>query len=241
MIGPKADNDLTEGAKLKAIFAGWSRDDLSLNVLTNERDPRFFDVYRYHTENLDRRLTYKDTVGHQVADISGDGRWVALGKPVTTADSDIYVWDTRESRMIHLTPHKTPTQYHASEFDPDSKWLYYLTSAGGEFARVKRYELATGKHEDVESADWDIQFTQFSHNGRYRVSAVNDDGRTVVRVHDTKTERLVPMPKLPEGDAKLTVVFSRDEQRMIVTLSGDRAPANLYSSRSEMAEANAVD
>ena len=101
---------------------------------------------------------------------------------------------------------------------------------------MRRYELATGKHEDVESADWDIQFTRFSRNGRYRVSAVNEDGRTVVRVHDSKTGRLVPMPKLPEGDVT-SVVFSRDEQRMVVTLNGDRSPSNLYSSRVGSAEA----
>jgi dipeptidyl aminopeptidase/acylaminoacyl peptidase len=237
VLGPKSgEKDLTPGAKLKAMFSGWSRDDASLNVLTNERDPRFFDVYRYDAEKLDRRLIYKDTAGYQVADVSGDGRWVALGKPTTTADSDIYVWDTRDSRKTHLTPHKTPTQYRASEFDPESNWLYYLTNAGGEFARVKRYELATGKHEDVESADWDIQFTQFSRDGRYRVSAVNEDGRTVVRVHDSKTGRLVPMPKMPEGDVT-SVVFSRDEQRMIVTLNGDRSPSNLYSARVGAAEA----
>ncbi len=47
---------------------------------------------------------------------------------------------------------------------------------------MRRYQLATGKHEDVESADWDILFTRFSHNGRYRVTAVNEDGRTVIRL-----------------------------------------------------------
>ncbi len=56
--------------------------------------------------------------------------------------------------MTHLTPHKAATQFIAAEFDPDSKWLYYLTNSGGEFTRVRRYELASGKHEDVESADW---------------------------------------------------------------------------------------
>ncbi len=236
VLGPRGDTDLTPGAKLKAMFSGWSRDDSSLNVLTNERDPRFFDLYRYDTARLARTLVYKNTAGYQVAAVSGDGRWVALGKPATTADADIYVWNTRESRMTHLTPHKAPTQYRASNFDPDSKWLYYLTNAGGEFIRVRRYELATGKHEDVESAGWDIQFAQLSRNGRCRVSAVNEDGRTVVRVHDTQTGRLIPMPKLPEGDVT-SVVFSRDEQRMVVTLTGDRSPPNLYSSRVGSAEA----
>jgi dipeptidyl aminopeptidase/acylaminoacyl peptidase len=234
--GSKGETDLTPGSKLKAISSGWSRDDSSLNVLTNERDARFFDVYRFNAETLDRLLIYKDTTGYQVADISGDGRWIALGKPKSTADSDIYVWDTRQSQITHLTPHEKPAQYRPSEFDPDSKWLYYLTNAGGEFTRVRRYELATGKHEDVESADWDIQFTQFSREGHYRVSAVNDDGRTIIRVHDTKTGRSVPMPKLPDGDIT-SLVFSRDEERMIVTLVGDRSPANLYAAKVGASEA----
>src|ERR1700722_15542591 len=103
------------------MTAGWSRDDSWLNVLTNERDARFFDVYRYNAETLDRSLIYKDTTGYQVADVSGDGRWIALGKPKSTADSDIYIWDTRQGQMTHLTPHEKPAQYRASEFDPDSK------------------------------------------------------------------------------------------------------------------------
>ncbi len=230
VLGTSGETDLTKGAKLKASFAGWSRDESWMSVLTNERDPRFFDVYRYDTAKLERTLIYKDTAGYQVSAVSGDGRWVALGKPLSTADSDIYVWDTREDRMSHLTPHKKPAQHSASGFDPDSKWLYYLTNSGGEFTRARRCEVASGKHEDVESADWDILFTRFSRNGRYRVSAVNEDARTVVRIHDSKTGRLVPMPKLPEGDVT-SVVFSRDEQQMVVTLSGDRFPANLYACR----------
>ena len=192
LLGPNGETDLTKGTRLKANFSGWSRDESSLNVLTNERDPRFFDVYRYDAANLNRTLVYKDTKGYQIADVSGDGRWIALGKPVSTSDSDIYLWDTHDERMTHLTAHKTPAQYAASEFDPDSKWLYYLTNAGKEFTRLRRYELATGTHEDVESAAWDIQFNRFSRNGRYRVSAVNDDARTVVRVYDLKTGAMCP-------------------------------------------------
>ena len=57
-------------------------------------------------------------MGYQVADVSGDGRWVALDKPETTSDADIYVWDARESRMTHLTPHKAPTQYRTAGIRP---------------------------------------------------------------------------------------------------------------------------
>src|SRR5262245_36010198 len=40
--------DLTPGEKLKASFLGWSGDGKTFFALTNERDPKFFDLYRYH-------------------------------------------------------------------------------------------------------------------------------------------------------------------------------------------------
>jgi hypothetical protein len=81
---------VTPGSKLKAMFSGWSRDDSSFHVLINQRDPRFFDLYRYDAKNLEPSMIYKDTVGYQLSSVSGDGRWLALGKPRSTADSDIY-------------------------------------------------------------------------------------------------------------------------------------------------------
>jgi dipeptidyl aminopeptidase/acylaminoacyl peptidase len=104
-----------------------------------------------------------------------------------------------------------------------------LTNASGEFTRVRRYSLAERTHYDVEAAPWDIQFSRFSRLGRFRVTAVNEDGRTAIRVHDRRTNGFVALPKLPEGDIT-SVVFSRDEDRMVVALNGDRSPTNLYSS-----------
>jgi dipeptidyl aminopeptidase/acylaminoacyl peptidase len=236
VLTPGGERDLTPGSKLKANFAGWSRDEAAFYVLTNERDPRFFDVYRHDAGDYGRTLIFEDREGYQVGDVSGDGRWLALDKPKTTSDGDIYLWDTRTRKMTHLTPHDAPAQYRTAEFDPDSQALYYLTNAGGEFTRVRRYDLAGGKHEDVESADWDILSTRFSRDGKYRVTTINEDGRTVLRVHDVKSGGLAPLPKLPEGDLT-SVSFSRDEARMVVTLSGDRSPTNLYAARIGAGEA----
>ncbi len=230
VLTPSGERDLTPGSKLKAMFGGWSRDESAFYVMTNERDHRFFDVYRYDAANYERTLVYEDKQGYQVGDISGDGRFIALDKPKSTADADIYLWDVQARQIIHLTPHDTPAQYATAEFDPDSKALYYLTNAGGEFIRVRRYDLAGGKHEDVESAGWDIPSTRFSRNGKFRVTTINEDGRTVLRVHDEVSGKPVPMPRLPDGDIT-SVAFSRDETWMVVTLSGDRSPTNLYAAQ----------
>src|SRR6266508_1176237 len=162
-----------------------------------------------------------------VDDVSDDGHWVALGKRRTTADSDISLWNAATNETKLISKHEGIADYSPETFDPDSKALYYTTNDGSEFERVKRYHLATGKHEEVEHADWDVSFTFFSHEGRYRVTGVNEDGRTVLRIHDAKTDRLVAVPNLPAGEIS-SVRISRSETKLAFQLNGDRAPNNLY-------------
>jgi Tol biopolymer transport system component len=50
------ERDLTPG-KLKARFFSWARDLSAFYVQTNERDPKFFDLYRYDAKTLERRLS----------------------------------------------------------------------------------------------------------------------------------------------------------------------------------------
>jgi len=222
-----AEKDLTPGEKLKASFAGWTPAGDAFYVLSNERDPRFFDVYRYDAKTYGRSLFHKDDVGYPLGAISDDAKWVAFDKPRTTADTDIYLWNAGTGETKHITPHQGEATYSSEAFDPECRYLYYTTNDGGEFARVRRYELATGKHEDVEKADWDVAFTRFSHRGTYRVTAVNEDGRTAVRIVETKTGRPLALPTLPAGDIT-SVTIARGEGRLAFYVSGDRAPSNLY-------------
>ncbi len=98
------ERDLTPGEKLKARFAGWARDDKALFVLTNERDPRFFDLYRMDASSYERRLLYKDDAGYELGSISNDEKWIAFGKSKTTSDSDIYLYSIATGEMRHVTP-----------------------------------------------------------------------------------------------------------------------------------------
>ena len=42
-----AVEDLTPGENLRARFVGWSGDKSHFYIMTNERDPKHFDLYRY--------------------------------------------------------------------------------------------------------------------------------------------------------------------------------------------------
>jgi len=221
------ETDLTPGEKLKARFAGWSHDGSVFYVMTNERDNRFFDIYRYDAASLERNPLYQDDTGYQFGDVSNDGNWIAFDKVEGTANSDIYLWSAESREMKLISKHEGQAQYEAMEFDLDSKHLYYTTNDGSEFTRVRRYELATGRHEEVEKAEWDIDFTGFSHNGKYRVTGINEDGRTAIKLYDARSGSPLPLPKLPDGEIT-SVRISRSEKLMAFYVNGDRSPNNLH-------------
>jgi dipeptidyl aminopeptidase/acylaminoacyl peptidase len=221
------EQDLTPGKALKARFMKWTRDGAAFYIQTNERDARFFDVYRIAADAYARTLVYKDEVGYQAGDVSDDGRWIAFSKPRTMSDSDIFLWDATKRLLIRITPHQGPATYQPAQFDPVSRALYYLTNDGAEFMRVRKYDLTSGAHDDVERADWDILSTEFSHDGKYRVSAINVDGRTVVKVWETRTGKPVEIPNLPSGQVT-SVKIARSERLMAFYLDSDRSPANLH-------------
>src|SRR5829696_2552228 len=222
------ERDLTPGDKVKASFAGWSQDRKSFFFSTNERDPRFFDIYEMPIDTFKPSLIYKDETGFDVGDISNDKKYIAFAKSGgSPADSDIFIYNAATKEIKNITAHTGDVANSPEVFDVDSKNLYYLTDTGSEFKYVARYDLATGKTEVVEKAPWDISYSYFSNNGKYRVTAINEDARTRIKIYETATEKLVTLPQLPNADIT-GVNISRSEKLMAFYLNGDRSPSNLY-------------
>ena len=221
--------DLTPGDQLKAMFAGWSGDRDFFWVLTNERDPRYFDLYRYEVDGYERDLVMKNEEGWMPGGVSRNGRWVSLDKPRTNADSDIYIWDAQAPKTppVHITAHEGNVRHSSVAFSPDSTKFYYATNGRGEFRQVWSYDLETQEHAAVVEADWDVTFLSFSETGRYRVAGINQDARTLVSILDTQTGKELQIPGLPPGDIG-RVRFSRSESRMAFYLSSDASPPNLH-------------
>jgi len=219
--------DLTPGETLKANFLGWSRDDRSFFLSTNERDPRFFDVYEMDAGTYRRRLLFRDRVGYEFGDISRDRRWLALARARSTTDSDLILLDRASGEMRNLTPHAGETRNEPQAFSPDGRWLYYLTDEAHEFSLLARIELASGRRERVERLDWDIDFAVFSPRGRYLALGINRDGRTEIRMRDFASGAEVPLPRLPAGEIT-SIAFSRDEASLAFYLNGSRTPSDLF-------------
>ncbi len=221
------ERDLTPGDTLKANFGGWAKDKRAFYVTSNERDPKFFDVYRYSAKDYQRRMIFQNDNGMEIGAISPDEAWIALDQPNTTSDSDVFLYNAATRAQKKISDHKGVASYATSEFDPESKHLYFLTNDGSEFMMAKRYDLASGTSEVVERADWDLLYTSLSETGRYRVTGINADASTVIRVHDMKSGKQISLPKIANGDIT-SVVISPSEKKMAFYLAGDRSPRNLH-------------
>jgi dipeptidyl aminopeptidase/acylaminoacyl peptidase len=223
-----SEKDLTPGDKLKATFEAWAPDGSAFYVTSNERDPKFFDLYRYDAKTYAHSLYYKNEQGYSISEISRDGQWIALDKTNTTNDSDIYLFNVKTNETKHLTPHKDQVNYRGQTFDPASKRLFFMSNEAGEFNAIRTYDLASGAIKEHEKADWDVAYTYFSRDGRFRVTGVNADGSIAIRIVEGDSEKPVALPKLPAGDLR-NVTFSKSGTRMAFYVNGDRSPNNLFT------------
>ena len=221
--------DLTPGEKLKAGFMGWSADSSAFFAFTNERDSAAFDVYRYSADDYQRQLLYTNDEGLELNDVSADGRWVVLTRNNSNTDSDLFLVDVlaEEPELVNITPHEASVNHSVFGFSPDSAALIYATDQFGEFTQAWSLDLETGKRTLEYAADWDVVSVDFSHSGRYRVVAINEDARTSLRVLDRQAGVEMQMGMLPKGDIS-QVRFSRDETALSLGVNSDTSPTELF-------------
>lgn len=219
--------DLTPGDRLKAAFAGWAQDDGSFFITTNERDPRYFDLYEVTAARYTKTLLFKNEGGFNVAAVSPGKRYIALRKTETRANSYVMVHDVQTGETREMMPHEGDAVCIPLTFTRDGKSLRCLTDLDHEFLYLVNIELETGEQSVVEKLDWDVSFSGLSKHGKYRVVRINRDGRTELRIYDEAAGTLVRLPKVPSaGIASAT--FSKDESAVAFYIHGGRTPGDLF-------------
>jgi dipeptidyl aminopeptidase/acylaminoacyl peptidase len=226
----KADGetkDLTPGAKEKANLWGWSRDNKYLYYLSNKRDPRYFDLYKMDTAKWVPAMLYKNDQGFDVRALSDNERYLALAQNLSQSANNIFIYDRQAKQTKKINPDSTESSNSPLQFSLDNYTLYYLTNDGSEFTYVMKYGIPTGKKEKLYEAKWDVVWMTVSHNEKYHVIYVNEDGQNKLHLFDHKTGKELDFPKI-EGGTIQGVSISRDENKMSITVGSSKAPNNMY-------------
>ncbi|WP_127346245.1 S9 family peptidase [Pseudidiomarina mangrovi] len=224
-----SSQDLTPGENLKAMVAGWHEDQVHFYIMTNERDNRFFDLYKYSSNDFSRTMVFENNTGFNIESVSPDGRFLAMSRTNSNSDSDLFGVDLSkdDAEPVLITPTEGNIQHSAYTFTRDSLGLIYSTDGHGEFAQAWLYDLATDEHRPYYTADWDVSFLYFSESGRYQVVGVNADARTELTITDLTTNTELQLPAYPPGDLR-GVNFSADESTLVFYVNSDVSPSNLF-------------
>ena len=223
--------DLTPGENVKARFVDWVENGAAFIVQTNERDPKFFDLYRYAANDYSRTLVHRNDLGLDGFVVDRSGAYAAGVKSRTSADEDIFLVDlgNAEAEPKLITEHEGNISHSAYEFTPEGDKLVFGTDEYGEFYQAWTYDLESGERAPLIEKDWDVSFITYSPSGRYRVSGVNEDASTKVTIFDRKRNRNVSLPRrLPRGDLR-NVRFSPDEKTLAFLINKDTSPSNVFT------------
>jgi dipeptidyl aminopeptidase/acylaminoacyl peptidase len=221
-------SDLTPSDKAKFTYNGLSQDRKSFYYQSNARNKAAYDVYEMDLATMTSRMIYQNPGGIFPGYVSPDRRYIALTKPVSTLDGDVYLYDTQAKTTQLLTKHTGEVDNGAEGFSPDGRKLLIATDEMGEYKHVKAYDLQTGQTTVLDKANWDIMADNFSYKGKYRVVAVNNDARTELRLIDNQTNKPVALAGLPAGDIN-GLNMGDSEERMVFFVNASNAPAALYS------------
>ncbi|RMG22770.1 MAG: S9 family peptidase [Bacteroidetes bacterium] len=217
--------ELTPGEKAKASYRGWAHDRKSFFFTTNQRDPRFMDLYEMDIQSFEPVMIYQNDAGYSIDGLSNDKRYLAFSKPINTNDSELFLYDREADKMTKISGE--PAFYSAADFSADNNWLYYLTDAGNEFKYLMRFNIGTGEAEEVMKTDWDIMYAYHSYNDKYRVVGINEDAKTRIHIFEIQSGQEVQLPDMGELDIS-SVSISRSENQMIFSAGSSKSTSNLY-------------
>lgn len=219
--------DLTPAENEKAGFGGWSRDKKTMYYTSNKRDPQFFDFYKMSVADWKPILIYQYRDGLDIAGLSDDEKTLALQKTITTSENQLFLFDRASEKMTEISDPAAPGQYGSSGFSKDGKYFYYITDAGKEFTYLVEYEIASGNRTTLFETNWDVMYSYVSKNEKYRVIAINEDGKNTLVIKDNATGESVDFPQIPDGDVQ-AVNISDSEKWMRLSVGTSKAPANIY-------------
>ncbi|WP_339611320.1 S9 family peptidase [uncultured Planktosalinus sp.] len=217
---------LTPAENVRALFYGWSKDGSKFYYGSNERDPRFSDVYEMDVENFNSKMVFDNSEGYNFGGVSNNGNYIAFTKSINTNDADLFLYNRNDQSFTKIN--STQSGNSAQDFSTDDAYLYYTTDAEGEFEVAMKYDIANKTSEKVLEKDWDIWGVGFSHDGTYRTVFINEDAANVLEITNTKTGEQLDLPEFE--NAYITgIQFSKDESMALLNVGGSHTPTDLYA------------
>ncbi|MDC2995828.1 alpha/beta fold hydrolase [Flavobacteriaceae bacterium] len=218
--------DLTPGKNTKASFFGWTKDELEMYVISNSRDPRFFDLYKINIETLSSEMVFKNDSGYNINSISNNDNYLVLSLNISRSEQKLFLFDVKSTQQIEIS--NQVANFSGQNFDKNDEIYFYTTNYDSEFYYLMSYNLKNGERNIVFETDWDVAFSYLSKNNSYRVIAVNEDAQnklSITNMSDQSNLNLIGFENMNIN----SVGFSDDEKILRVSAGSPNSPGDIYT------------
>ncbi len=218
--------DLTPGENTKASFVGWTKDELGMYVVSNSRDPRFFDLYKIDIATLNSEMVFKNDIGYNLNSISNNDNYLVLSLNLSRSEQKLFLYDVKSNQQVEIS--NQAANFSGQNFDKNDENYFYTTNYDSEFYYLMSYNLKNGERSIEYKTNWDVAFSYLSKNNSYRVIAVNEDAQnklTIKNMNDQSDLNLIGFENMNIN----SVGFSEDEKLLRVSAGSPNSPGDIYT------------
>lgn len=193
--------DITPYEGAKASFEGFDRTKEHIYFNCNNRNPKVFDSYKMSIASIDdevyiAKMVYQNDNAYGGSQISDDEKTIAVVENVGRDKSDIHIIDIASNKITATLTSEDNSAYNNPVFTNDGTYLYYITNDGSDFMYAAKYEIATGKTEEVFKDKWNVSNFEFSDSEKYWQVTVNEDGKATARIFNVADNKEITFPSL---------------------------------------------
>jgi dipeptidyl aminopeptidase/acylaminoacyl peptidase len=178
-----------------------------------------------------RMVSEMEGGGWSVSDWSPDGKQLLATNEISAAETYVWLIDGITGKKELLTPKagSETVAYGNARFAKDGKGVYFTSDRESEFQRLVYLDLSTRKTTVLTpTLNWDVDEFDLSSDGRWIAFNSNEDGISVLHVLDTKSNKEIPVPKLPVGVA-FGLEWRKNSRELALTLATAIQPFDVYS------------
>ena len=218
--------DLTPGENTKASYVGWTKDELGMYVISNSRDPRFFDLYKIDIETLKSEMVFKNDSGYYLNSISNNDNYLVLSLNLSRSEQKLFLYDVKSNQQVEISDQAA--NFSGQNFDKNDENYFYTTNYDSEFYYLMSYNLKNGERSTVYKTNWDVAFSYLSKNNSYRVIAVNEDAQNKLSIKNMSDQSDLNLIGFENMNIN-SVGFSEDEKLLRVSAGSPNSPGDIYT------------
>ena len=218
---------LTDG-KSRNRLGAWSRDGKRIGYSSTRRNGTDTDLYVMDPRDraTDRLVAQLKGGGWNIADFAPDGKQALVIEYVSITKSNLWLLDVAAGALQPVGDHARSIAYGGAQFAPDGA-LWVTSDEGSDFRRLGTLDLKSGRFTPrAPETKWDVEAFDIAADGAFVAYAVNDAGRSVLRVLDLPagSARTIPTPAGTIGGIEVA-----PWGEIGLTLTSAKSPADAFS------------